>query len=154
MTDILPLLPPETPITGFVGDRGSYLRFNTTAGTARADIVKVCEAHAANQVELHRSIPHYVKEPTHPSSYWFYNYNGPTEADLDEHGFPGVKLHITVPSGAVTDIRTDPWIIEDVTVSAPQFSTWDPNEPTAVQKAVAYFKRLTEFLEQIGGVTP
>lgn len=147
-TDVLLLLPPETPITGIIGDKGSYRPFQTTAGTARADIVLVCEAHAANQVELHKSIPHFVTSPTHPSSHWFHEGERPTVADLDEVGFPGVQLHLTLPNVSTRDVRTDPWVLENVVVNPPDFTTWDDG-PTAAQKAAAYFKKLADFLDTL-----
>jgi glycine/D-amino acid oxidase-like deaminating enzyme len=147
MVDVLPLLPPETRITGCVGDGGSYVRFETTAGEARADIVKVCEMHAARQVELHASIPDFVKEPTTPASHHFYDREKETQA-TDIPGLPGVTLYLTTPSGPERDVRTDPWGVDRIYVESPDFASWD-EEPTTAAQAAAYFRRLADLFDKL-----
>ena len=150
MNDIRTLLPPDTVITGYVGDKGSYRPFTTTAGTARTDIEAVCAAHAANHRDLHASIPQYVRSPETPASYWFYDHEDAAKAEIPE--FPGLTLYIDVvrTPGQQTDIRTDPWVVNRITYESPDFASWD-STPDTVVKAAENFRKLAEFFEKLAG---
>lgn len=151
MNDILILLPPGTIITGYVGDKGSYRPFTTTAGTARTDIEAVCAAHAANHRDLHASIPQYVRSPETPASYWFYDHDDAPKAEIAE--FPGLTLYIDTvrTNGTQTDIRTDPWTVNRIAYESPDFASWDANPDTLI-KAADHFRKLSNFLGHIAWV--
>lgn len=146
--DILTLLPPDTVITGFVGDGMCYHPFRTTAGTARTDIAETCAAHAAHYAAHFENGR--VHQPTSFTSYWFYDREGETKAEISE--FPGLTLYIgtVVTFGKWQDIRTDPWVVNRIAYEAPDFVSWDPN-PDTLRKAAEHFRKLTEFCAKLAG---
>ena len=139
IVDVLPLLPPDTRITGCVGDGGSYFRFDTTAGAARADVITTCAAHAANYLDAYARVP--GREPTTPASYWFHSREGEVTAHLPKLG---IRLVLDVPA-PFPDVRTDPWVVRGVRIDAYDADSWsDP--PNAIENAVAHLRTLANLL--------
>ena len=141
LVDVLPLLPPDTRITGCVGDGSSYLGFETTAGTARVDIARTCAEHAANWLEMHARFSAIVTSPTTPASTWFSS----QREVIAELPALGIHLVLDTPSRPFPDIRTDPWVVRGVRVDAYDTTSWsDP--PNAVENAVAHLRTLANLL--------
>ena len=83
MSDVIDLLPSDTKIHGMVGNSSTWVRFNTTAGALRADVVAACEKHALAYADYFREGT--ASSSTTPASYWLYD---TAYAEVDE--FPGL----------------------------------------------------------------
>lgn len=137
--DILTLLPADTEISGAIGDDDSYVSFQTTAATARADIAAVCVIHAEQNAEYFAK--GIARHATTPASYWIYEF----EAVMPD--FPDIILKLATANG---DVRSD-WRVAGFEYrSRGDMDNWD-NDPKEWTDKAAYFRKIADFLDKLAG---
>jgi hypothetical protein len=147
MRCILEVLPPAAIVTGAVGDRGSYFRFEAPVREARIAALAAGEKWATNQMEYARKALEFhgftfMTEKQEPPSVW-----------LDGIG----TIHLSASKDINTeagrlgwgDIRL-PWYAQEIELNDIRpFFDYEDNGSSAVREALAHVRKVAELLERI-----
>jgi hypothetical protein len=146
MRCILEVLPPDAFVTGAVGDRGSYFRFEAPVREARIAALAAGEKWAANQMEYARKAPEFhgftfATEKQEPPSVTVAGFGIITLA-------ASKNLNTAAGRSGWGDIRL-PWYAQEITLDDLQCFYDSNDDGSAVRGALVRVRKATEMLEQI-----